>query len=314
MFRMINAISFALVLAVSAQPQFAQAADPDAALQNKLQPYIKCINRHSSRAMDSHARYLSWIKNPDKGPTGRERVVYGLYTLYNPDDCQSGIELAAQTEPRLEALEAAGAGYAESLTALYAITTDANEYYELEDYRDDDMQRGKAMHDGLLNAYQAFSAADDALRQALDEQNDALQMRLLQRIEAKQGLTLPFHVQNLSIRAKRLVRAVTNVDDLQGAAYEPALRAYEEAYLGLRDFTQENPAAIEGVHTYSLVESAARTYLKSAKTLWRHHRDGKRWDTGERMLIDAGSPEMVEGHPARVVRDYNELIKRINRM
>ena len=49
------------------------------ALIAKLNAYVELLNR-TLRASESLSRYESWVK-AKTGPTGKERVVYGLYSL-----------------------------------------------------------------------------------------------------------------------------------------------------------------------------------------------------------------------------------------
>ncbi len=288
-------------------------SDP-ASLSAKLEPYIDCINRHSERASSSHARYLSWIKKPSKGPTGRERIIYGLYTLYDPADCVAAVAASAGIEPANAELEAAGASYGQALVALYEITNEANTYYELEDYRDDKMKRGKSMHPALMVAFTQFENADQVMRTVVAAQNDQLQLAILQRLEQDQGRGLPFLIQNLSIHAKFLVRAgnVSQLKDINPEEYQPALEGYEGAFRELQNFAKANPEVTDEIILFSLLEMTSLEYLKSGKKLWRYHRDKHRWSSGERMFINDGSGDMVEGHPSRLVRDYNNLIQRLN--
>src|SRR5215469_17767132 len=95
----------------------AQAAAPST-LAAKVQPYIACLNRHSEQAFASRDRYLSW--SAKTGPTGKEKIVYGVYTLYGPTDCMRGIEEANKMEPRDAALEKAGSAFSEALFDLAA--------------------------------------------------------------------------------------------------------------------------------------------------------------------------------------------------
>ena len=53
----------------------------DQGMLQKLAGYIDCINDHSNWVTKSRKRYFSWLKSPEKGPTGKEEIVYGLYTL-----------------------------------------------------------------------------------------------------------------------------------------------------------------------------------------------------------------------------------------
>ena len=52
--------------------------------------------------------------------------------------------------------------------------------------------------------------------------------------------------------------------------------------------------------------------MRSAKSLMRRVRDKKPFETGETMMINAGNPQTVEGHPAHLTAKYNDLVKASN--
>ena len=64
-----------LMTPLAANLAAAQNPSPNA----KLNAYVGCINRLSARSYDSRARYFSWAAK--EGPTGRERIIYGTYTI-----------------------------------------------------------------------------------------------------------------------------------------------------------------------------------------------------------------------------------------
>src|SRR5258706_12024822 len=52
---------------------------PSDGLTEKSNLYIKqCINKYSNTVIGSYRRYASWLRDLDKGPTGKEDLVYGL--------------------------------------------------------------------------------------------------------------------------------------------------------------------------------------------------------------------------------------------
>ena len=57
-----------------------------------------------------------------------------------------------------------------------------------------------------------------------------------------------------------------------------------------------------------------KAYLTSAKQLMRRIRDKVPFSQGDRMMINAGGGEMIEGTPQRLLRDYNSLIEASNRL
>src|ERR1041385_3829037 len=95
-------IACAAGAAVLGAPLFATGAaaqaPPPSSLTEKLNAYVGCINRLSERSYDSRKRYFSWVSK--SGPTGRERIIYGTYTIYDTSDCRRNVEKANALEPR----------------------------------------------------------------------------------------------------------------------------------------------------------------------------------------------------------------------
>lgn len=82
-----------LAVATPTMAQTAAAPDPEQAASQavigKLNIYVALLNR-TLRASESVARYDSWVDRRT-GPTGRERIIYGLYSLH---DVRSEIQKA----------------------------------------------------------------------------------------------------------------------------------------------------------------------------------------------------------------------------
>src|SRR6184192_4052492 len=79
-------------------------------LTQKTNLYIKqCVNRYSNSVMNSYQRYASWLKDIERGPTGKEGTVYGLYDI-NSDgqDCIDAIKKAKGINPELPEASASG--------------------------------------------------------------------------------------------------------------------------------------------------------------------------------------------------------------
>ena len=128
-----------------------------------MNAYVGCINRLSERSYESRKRYFSWAAQ--SGPTGKERIIYGTYTIYDTADCKKNVEKANALEPRDAALEAAASAYVEAVSKLEPLLKEADDYYAQENYKDDRMAKGKALHPRLVAAWDAFASADKALAQ-----------------------------------------------------------------------------------------------------------------------------------------------------
>jgi hypothetical protein len=280
----------------------AEAASPSPT--EKLNAYVGCINRLSARAYESRARYFSWASK--NGPTGRERIIYGTYTIYDTADCRKNVEKANALEPRDAELEAAASGYAEAVGKLEPLLKEADDYYTQENYKDDRMAKGKALHPRLVAAWDAFASADKTLRSGVDAINDRRALEKLAAIEASEGKKARYHVEALMIQAKRVLRA-EDAGKPELAAITEALNEYETTVKGTEEFAGGGQGKIG-----SMFVDNAKSFLTTAKQLMRRLRDKVPYSTGDKMMLNAGSGWMVEGSPPRLMRDYNQLVDSYN--
>lgn len=278
-----------------------------ASLTEKLNAYVGCINRLSERSYDSRARYFSWVGK--KGPTGKERIIYGTYTIYETDGCKAGVEKANTLEPHDADLEAAASAYVDAVVALEPLLKDADDYYTQENYKDDKMAKGKALHPQLVAAWTAFATADSKLRNGIETIQEKLDAERLAEIEKSEGRKERYHIQALMMRAKRLMRA-ESAEKPELAKITEALAAYEEIAKSAEEYASAN----KGSSIDSFFISSSKSFLTTAKQLMRRIRDKVPYSSGDRMILETGAGAwMVEGSPARLLRDYNELVESYNR-
>jgi hypothetical protein len=301
--------AFVLGVTLLLSPLFAHpAAAQTPTAVTKMNAYVGCINRLSARAYESRARYFSWVgKN---GPTGRERIIYGTYTIYDTSDCRKNVEKANSLEPHDAALEAAATAYADAVGKLEPLLKEADDYYEQQNYKDDKMAKGKALHPRLVAAWDAFASADKALRAEVEAINDRRALEKLAEIEKAEGKKARYHVQAMMIQAKRVLRTQdATKPDL--AAMTQAIADYEASVTGAEQFAG---SGIAGDKIGSIFISNAKSYLVTAKQLMRRIRDKVPYSSGDKMMLNnAMSGWMVEGSPPRLLRDYNQLIDAYNR-
>jgi hypothetical protein len=276
-------------------------------LTEKINAYVGCINRLSERSYESRERYFSWV-DAKKGPTGKERIIYGTYTIYDTADCKAGVEKANALEPRDAELEGAASAYVEAVVALEPLLKEADDYYEQEDYKDDKMAKGKALHPHLVAAWTAFAAADQKLRTGIDVLQDKQAVEQLAEIERTEGRKAHYHVQALMMRAKRLMR-VESEEKPDLAKITAALADYEDITKATEAYAGGDPDSKIG----SSFVGDAKSFLVTAKQLMRRLRDKEPYSSGDKMMLEAGGGWMVEGSPARLMRDYNQLVEAYNR-
>ena len=298
--------SFALapLFANNAAAQTSSTTPP--ALIEKLNAYVGCINRLSERSYSSRSRYFSWAAK--SGPTGKERIIYGTYTIYDTSDCRKNVEKANALEPRDASLEAAASAYADAVGKLEPLLKETDDYYTQENYKDDKMAKGKALHPRLVAAWDAFASADKALRGGVETINGRRAAEKLAEIEQKQGRKTRYHVEALMINAKRVLRA-QDAEQPDLAAITQAVNDYESIVKA----TEQISGADGDIKIGSFFMNNAKSFLTTSKQLMRRVRDKVPYSSGDKMMLNAGSGWMVEGSPQRLLRDYNQLIESYNR-
>ncbi len=298
-------ILLAPLFALSLADRAAAETPPETA---KLNAYVGCINRLSERAYQSRSRYFSWVGK--KGPTGRERIIYGTYTIYDTADCQKKISQANFLAPRDAALEAAASAYAAAVSALAPLLKEADDYYTQQDYKDDKMRKGRALHPRLVAAWDAFARADQTLRGEVEAINDKRKAAKLAEIEKSEGRMARYYVEALMIQAKRVLRT-QEMAKPDIAAITRTLNDYETTVKAAEKFSGN------GIGDRSKIGSMfignAKSFLVTAKQLMRRVRDHVPYSSGDKMMLRSGGGWMVEGSPPRLLRDYNQLIDAYNR-
>ncbi|MBK8287163.1 MAG: DUF3829 domain-containing protein [Ahniella sp.] len=241
-------------------------------------------------------------------------MVHGLYALRDPADCRKEILAAAELPPEDPELEGRRCGIHQRAGDGATVVDEANQYYELSEWQDDGMRKGKDLHPRLVTAYEAFAQADAALRGRVTILRDAVGERWLARLAADPEQRSVYLVENMYLAAKKLLDQSEGIGSksFQREPFTAALSRFETAWKDYDTFRKAHPDHTDSVIKDSMVAHSSFELLKSAKSMARQELKGFRFDEGERMLIEANAPQMVEGHPAQLVDRYNQFITFMN--
>ncbi len=314
----------------SATPSVANANTPqddaDEAMQEKIDGYILCLNTLSAPVHATRSRYFSWV-NPKTGPTGKERVVLGLFDLPNDkvSKCTQGVARSNALPPKEPKIEAAGNEFARTVAELDAIVDEVFTYYETKGFQSDRFAKGKAVHPRLIAAFNAFSRADSNLHSTLDGITKPLSQRSLARIEREEGKKFRFHRKHVLLTARELVEAgdpVGDDDNIDFALYNASFGELDSALNDLQAFgllhkneldAKTNPTWPVAKSNFDQFNRAAEEYRKKAREFLRCLRDApaKARTPSGKVDPDKMGP-CNDGRPRDVVQKYNEFIRTSN--
>lgn len=276
----------------------------------KVQAYIECYNSADRSGHSTIERYASWV-NMKSGPTGKERHVYGLYSIHENviNNCTKEITAALEQQPALQPLDDTARAYLGALQALAEQVNEAYKYYERENYKDDGFAQGKKMHSPLVQVMEKFDAASDAFSEALEAENSKLLAEELKRVEETEGRKLRYWRMVTMAEAKQLTNLIAeDTFDVNKATAQ--LAEFEQAADGLTVYAKDHKDELPT--SWSFMESAVEEFRIAAKERVRRVRDKKPYSQTESNWVGTSSGWMVEGSPDKLIREYNELVSRSN--
>lgn len=304
------------------------AALADRQMNDKIGPLIRdCLNRFDQAVGRSRGRYLQWVQSEERGPTGRERNVYGLYQISgDPSACQTAIQTSNAAPPASPELQAAATAYGAALTEVIAKVNEAYPYYERENYRDDGFERGRAMHAGLMAAFNAFRVASQELDDRVNTANRGITERRIARMASDPRRAVQVLVERHLLLADDTLKTIHDWNVERGHLTGIDVEALTAQVTQLETLTDQLTAAIgagQGTasvdatsgHWLSSYASNASELLTQAKGVMRRVRDNESFSRGEMMTLGSGGGAwMVDAAPPRMVREYNEMIDQYNRI
>lgn len=306
----------AAAAAPTPEPVASEPAVPVSELEaHKVAEYSRhCINRFSERAFSSRGRYLQWV-DEETGPTGRERHVYGVYTLSgSATPCREAVERAAGMQPPMPAAEGAATAYASAIETLIPLLQRADRYYERETYRDDDMAQAREMHPQLMGAFRAFADADRALRAQVEGVQDRAREERLARLASDPARRTEFLIERTVAQALTVVRMgeALRIEDRRYVADDPAafIAAVETLRAGVDELEGHHPS--DAPSGFGRFRGEVEEVLEAALALMRRVRDEEPLSRSDLSRVGTSGEWMTDGSFGKLRDEYNEMISAYN--
>lgn len=238
-------------------------------LENKLN---LCMTRHSSRIHMSIDRYAQWV-DLKKGISGKERTVYGLYSIYSPNGyfCRR-----TESEKNDNNLSLLMSQYIEKVRELKQYIDSVQDYYNNEYYLDDKFAKGKKMHKPLLCKFKQYfqveqkifhqlKSAASFIEEAIPEKkdtlpvwNEALRVAFLSR-HLWLSMTAMLSDQGA---AKKRPQIVVNKEFRSGIEkLQNSINFYEKNLRELKEKIQNNPENRD-IQIYKRLEKNSARFSK----------------------------------------------------
>ncbi|PPU20877.1 hypothetical protein XarbCFBP7610_06790 [Xanthomonas arboricola] len=284
---------------------------PAAAVEgaDKINAYITCFNGVEQPIHESYQQYIEWMQDPEAGPTGKESGIHapGTVLSHHVDECGAPMTAALAQTPANPELDPVAKTYQERFTTLNERIGEAVRYYDREDYLRDDGKGMKALHAPLMQAYQAFFEAGEAMNAALERNEDMRRQAQIDAIEKEEGRSASWYHLKIIGEGKQLVQ-VLDSDTPDLAAAQSQLARYQ----GILEEAQKAKVG-QGDAMWGHMERSADKLARESGRLVERIRTKTPLNKSEQMLLESGSMP-PGGTRQAVLASYNDLIDMSNRM
>ncbi|MCM5614753.1 YiiG family protein, partial [Xanthomonas hortorum pv. pelargonii] len=253
--------------------------------------------------------YIGWMQDPEAGPTGKESGIHapGTVLSHHVDECGAPMTAALAQTPANPELDPVAKTYQERFTTLNERIGEAVRYYDREDYLRDDGKGMKALHAPLMQAYQAFFEAGEAMNTALEHNEDTRRQAQIDAIEKEEGRSASWYHLKIIGEGKQLVQVLDN-DTPDLAAAQSQLARYQ----GILEEAQKAKIG-QGDAMWGHMERSADKLARESGRLVERIRTKTPLNKSEQMLLESGSMP-PGGTRQAVLASYNDLIDMSNRM
>jgi hypothetical protein len=186
-------------------------AQPISRALEKKEHYVNCYNGVERSRKAAANRYFDWVKDAKAGPTGKERVVYGIYAISGLDSCKKGIEKAKSITvefKELNALEKLMGNYVSGMEKLVKVVSKMKRYYTDEDYKDDGFKKGRELHKEYAELMTKLYPTTREFTKLLDRVEDELNRERASYFEKKYGKKTRYLMIKARMVSKQFVIAV----------------------------------------------------------------------------------------------------------
>lgn len=283
--------------------------------QAKINAYVNCYNAINNSVYLSAQRYFKAFPNIETGPTGKEKSPSGFIAVNSSlaSDCKVEVLDALAIHPEFQPIDSYAKPFVDSVVTLGNVSKQILRYYEQGDYKDDNFQKGRMLHEEFIVSYGEYKKFSTLLVEQIEAFNDSRSEETLKEMEMKEGKSLNFYMLAIITKAKFINKLLSEkefnankttneVDDLQKMIDE------------LSDLIEAKRAeGIRPTSSYSFMVSNGNNYIAAVKQRIRRLKDKIAYDKYEQKHIGTDSEWLIEGSEGRIRQHYNEMVKDYNR-
>jgi Protein of unknown function (DUF3829) len=213
--------------------------------RQKAEGYFKLLVE-TSAGITAWNTYQDWVRDPRKGPTGREKNIRGLSNIDRRKFATAIAEARRlmERDPAVPALDDLAKTYAADTEALAPVVSEAEAYYQRRDYLSDGLAGGRAFHPKLMEVFEPFRASREALSETIKQMRAALDVQQIAQTEKREGRSKNWHRERILLAGRQVRDALPPGRGADLGDFDAAVSRYVEV---LKEFDSAvSSGAFEG--------------------------------------------------------------------
>lgn len=276
----------------------------------KYNGYIGFGNNFHSSALKAYERYFKWA-DKETGPNAKN--LGSIYTI--PDYSIGSLEKALKVDAEIEGVDDLMQIVLEKAKKIQKTLDEADNYYDLQDYKEDDFKKGQELHKQIITEFDEYFEAYGKMKTNFNKVQEELFIHDVERYKKNES----FIRYNLMLglnSAEKIVNSIfdtENLTKLDLQKLDENLKKFRTYYDELNKLS-ENEEQIEK-EISSIGKSSLRTFLSESKNFIRETKKLKERVEKNDFRYGPAHPSIpASGSPEKIDKVYSNLVNNFNRM
>lgn len=282
---------------------------------DKYNAYIDFGNSYPKSVNSSNDSYFRWA-DYDNGPKG-EKTPNGITTIYNYP--LEKLAKAFEKGPEIKEIDGLMKIVYDKAIKLQETVQEAHDYYDIQDYKDDNFEKGELFHKRLVTDFEEYYKAYDTMNVEFQVLQDELFVYDAEKYK-KNGEVIKYDLMMSLHEAERILFLIGNLDgpelktmDLK--KYDSKMADFRKIYNELVTYSNDEEKLTKELTGNVFSKSKFKEYLKDCADFIRESRSLKERIEKNNFNYSIVHPNIPDkGSPAKLSKTYSEMISDYNGM
>lgn len=282
---------------------------------NKYNTYIDFGNSFDKRAIDSYHKYFEWA-DIDNGPKGAKNV-RGVSTL--PEHSLKSLEKGLAIDIEIEGVDEPMKAAYEKGKQLYTVIEEADSYYDKQDYKDDNFEKGEQLHMSIKTAFDEYFNAYDTMYSEFVVVQDELFKYDVEKFKSN-GELIKYNLMMGLHTSEAVLNVIGSLDgpelkNINLESFEKRVAEFRATYDELEKLAKDEEqikkeygSSVRAKHSISSFVNTGKQFIREIRNLKeRIEKNNFKYSIVHPNIPDNGSPLKLSKIYSTMVSEYNRV-------